>query len=368
MRVEVADRGRIDPGVTQRCAHAARGAVAVLAGGGHVVGVGTGAEAGQLGVDARAASAGVLVLLQHQDAGAVAEHEAVAPGVPRARGALGFVVAGGHGLHRAEAAHRGRRGAALGATGDHHVGIAVLDHAHGHADGVVGGGAGRHRREIGALEAADDAQLARQHVDDGAGHVERRDLARPALQELGRLLLDAEDAANARTDDRSDAVGIGLGDFQARIVQGHERGRQSVVDERLHLLRVLGRHEGGGIEIADLPGDAGGEAGGVEMGDRTDAGTAVDHTLPGAGQVVAQRRDRAHAGDDDATVAHGWLLVCLGMPGRMKRRAGVASTGRRVAPDTHGAARSGPVRCVTPRAGVAARGACTHQLLTCVLM
>jgi hypothetical protein len=36
------------------------------------------AEAGQLAVDARAACLGVFVFLQHQDAGAVAQHEAVA--------------------------------------------------------------------------------------------------------------------------------------------------------------------------------------------------------------------------------------------------------------------------------------------------
>ena len=52
---------------------------------GDVVGVGGDAGAEHLGVDAGAAGLGVLLGLEHQHAGALAEHEAVAPGVPGAR-------------------------------------------------------------------------------------------------------------------------------------------------------------------------------------------------------------------------------------------------------------------------------------------
>src|SRR5690606_12470305 len=123
------------------------------------------------------------------------------------------------------------------------------------------------------------------------------------------LLLDAEDAADARTDDRTDALGIGLVDLQPGIIQSHERGGQAVVDERLHLLGVLGRDEDGGVEITDLAGDAGAEPAGVEIGDRADAGSAVDDAVPTAGQGVAQRRYHAHAGDHDATLTHWRLLT-----------------------------------------------------------
>ena len=50
---------------------------------GDVVGVGGDAGAEHLGVDPRAAGLGVLLGLEHQHAGALAEHEAVAAGVPR---------------------------------------------------------------------------------------------------------------------------------------------------------------------------------------------------------------------------------------------------------------------------------------------
>src|SRR5690606_21491874 len=108
---------RGDAGVADRVAHAARRALAALAGRGHVEGVAAHAEADQLAIDARAARLRLLVVLEHQDAGAVAHDEAVALAVPGTRGLFRLVVAGGQGLHRAEAAERGRRGRVLGAAG-----------------------------------------------------------------------------------------------------------------------------------------------------------------------------------------------------------------------------------------------------------
>src|SRR3546814_7714865 len=75
----------VDAGVTDRVAHAARAALAVLAGRGHVERVAAHAETGELGVDARATRLGALVFLDHQDSGAVAHDEAVAALVPRPR-------------------------------------------------------------------------------------------------------------------------------------------------------------------------------------------------------------------------------------------------------------------------------------------
>jgi hypothetical protein len=82
---------------------------AVDVGRGHVEGVGAHAEAGQLGVDLGAARLGVLVLLEHQHAGALAEHEAVAVLVPGAARRSRVVVAGGQRARRGEAADAQRR-------------------------------------------------------------------------------------------------------------------------------------------------------------------------------------------------------------------------------------------------------------------
>ena len=62
----------------------------------------------ELGVDPRAARAGVLQLLENEDRGALAHHEAVARPVERPRGPAGVVVAARQRSHRAEPGHRAR--------------------------------------------------------------------------------------------------------------------------------------------------------------------------------------------------------------------------------------------------------------------
>src|SRR5690606_1460686 len=89
--------------------------------------------------------------------------------------------------------------------------------------------------------------------------------------------------------------------------------------ERVHLLDVLRRHPGGRVEVAHLPGDAGGIGAGVEMGDRADAATPVGDRVPGRGDVVAHGGDDAESGDDYAAAAHPVILVVFArrpVPGR----------------------------------------------------
>ena len=93
--------------------------------------------------------------------------------------------------------------------------------------------------------------------------------------------------------------------IQAGVVQRLEAGGQAVVDEGVHLLDVLRRQEGLRIEIAHFTGDAGGVGRGIEVGDLADAAAAGLDAFPGRGQGIADGRDDAHAGDDDATMAHG---------------------------------------------------------------
>ena len=113
--------------------HAAIGAVAVLGRGGDVIGVAGHAVADDLGIDLGAARLGVLELLEHDDAGALAHDEAVAVLVIGARGALGLVVEAGR--ERAAGGEAGDREAAdrrFRAAGDHHVGIAERDEPRRH--------------------------------------------------------------------------------------------------------------------------------------------------------------------------------------------------------------------------------------------
>src|SRR5690606_2066395 len=117
----------------------------------------------------------------------------------------------------------------------------------------------------------------------------------------------------------------------------------------VHLLDVLRRDPLRRVEALDLAGDARGAAGGAEIGDRADARAPVHDPLPGRSQVVAERRQDAEAGDDDATLGHvdSWTVA------RAANRRAENARGRISGP--------GLSRCgLWPQ--------WTHQALTCALM
>ena len=81
-----------------------------------------------LGMNPRPPRPRVLQLLEHDDAGPFAHHEAITVNVIRARGTLGLVAAfGGQGLAGIEPGNSDLADRALGAAGDHHVRIAIAD-------------------------------------------------------------------------------------------------------------------------------------------------------------------------------------------------------------------------------------------------
>jgi hypothetical protein len=106
MRIQVVHRVDAEAGIAQGIAHAAEGALAVLGGRGHVIGVGGDAVAGEFAVDAGAALLRVFVFLEHHGASAFAQHEAVAILVPRTAGAGRIIVARRHRARRGKSAHR----------------------------------------------------------------------------------------------------------------------------------------------------------------------------------------------------------------------------------------------------------------------
>src|SRR6185437_9187734 len=85
--------GWIQRGVLERVRHCEAGALAVLWRQSDVVGVPAHAEADELRVDAGAAPARMLELLEDESAAAIAQYEAVALEVPRAARLGGSLVA-----------------------------------------------------------------------------------------------------------------------------------------------------------------------------------------------------------------------------------------------------------------------------------
>ena len=93
MGVDVADFVRIHAAVAQGQGHGPGCAGAVFIGLRDVAAVAAGAVAQHLGIDASTATSGVFQLLEHQQAGALAEHEAVAITIERTAGPLRIVIA-----------------------------------------------------------------------------------------------------------------------------------------------------------------------------------------------------------------------------------------------------------------------------------
>src|SRR5258708_31135500 len=94
------------------------------------------AVAGDLAVNRRTAVLRVFQLLDHEDAGAFADDEAVAIQVPWTRGALWLIVAQRERAHRSETANRELADHGLAAAGKHDVVVIALDYFEGVADGV----------------------------------------------------------------------------------------------------------------------------------------------------------------------------------------------------------------------------------------
>src|SRR5205823_5537138 len=283
----------IETGVAQRVFHATGGPFSVLLWRGHVVGVTAHSVTGELGVNLRAAPPRVLEFLEHHHSGPLSQNESVAipgPGTARRRR---IVVAGRQRARRGEAAHREQRDGRLGAAGDHHVAVAVLDETSGFPDAVRGGRASRHHRQIRTLQSVHDRQISGDHVDDRAGYEERRNLARAAFQHVVMGPFDHRQAADARADVDADARGVRLGDLDAGVFQRLHPGCDTEMDETIHAARLFRRQVRGDVEVLDFPCDPAGEQTRVEVGDAGDAGFGRKGARPGFGNCVADRADNS---------------------------------------------------------------------------
>ena len=250
--------------------------------------------------DVCAAGPGELEFFEDEDAGALADHEAVAVFVEGAAGVGGVVVAGGERLHGGEPADAHGGDGGLGAARDHGVGVAPLDDAEGVADGVRGGGAGGRGGLVGAARAEADGDMAGCEVDDGAGNEERRNLAR-ASGEHGRVFaLDDVEAADARADMNADAVVVGLVDLQAGVVHRLLRRGDGEVDKAAHFAGLFLVDEEERVEILHFGGEAHRMAGEIEGFDLGHAAAAGKQALPHFADGPANSTDEAQSGDDDS--------------------------------------------------------------------
>ena len=266
-----------------------------------MVGIAAHAKAQHLGIDFRAAGPGHFILLQHEDTGAIAQHETVPVPVPGPGGCLGVIIARGQcpGCSKSTQAHRG--GGHLGTAHQHRIGVTQRNQLGAKPDVVCARGTGSDDGEIGALHIEHHRQVARDHVDDGAGDKKWRYLAWPrGLYEVC-VFLDLAYATNAGADSTTHPRCEFLGDFQSAVLHGLDTCRHAKLDEEVHFARVLDRQVQRDIEVLDACAEAGAVGRHVKALDGCDTALACQNSLPGVLHGMSERTEHAHACNNDSS-------------------------------------------------------------------
>src|ERR1019366_1291972 len=153
--------------------------------------------------------------------------------------------------------------------------------------------------------------MPRDHVDDGRGHEEWRDLARIAagIEESLTRRLDCPKAADARSGHDAAAVAIEPFEIHARIPHCLHAGGDAVVDELIQAACLFDRHVLLDVEAAHRPAKARRESRNVKASDRPDAALALQNRRPGIGYRPAHGTDQAETGYNNSAFAHETLGI-----------------------------------------------------------
>ena len=117
------------------------------------------------------------------------------------------------------------------------------------------------------------------------------------------LVFERFQSADAAADENAEAIAIHLLDVDPGIRHRAFRRRHREVNKAigpLVFLRVIENRLR--IEIANLAGDAAIVSRWYQARDIDDAAAAFEQVFPEDLEVVAQRRDDAHSGDDDSAI------------------------------------------------------------------
>ncbi len=296
----------------------------------HVLAVGRHAVADELGEDGRAAALGVLVFLEDEDAGAFAEHRAVALLGEREAALRRQHVEGLPGFHGAVVDD------CFGSARNGDVDDIVLDVVARDADGVSRRRAGAAGGERRSLDSVLDADVGRRGRADDAKQRQRIGGALIVDEEIAVGVLERHQAAGARTDDAGRAIGVLDGKLEARLSDGLScriGGKPRVAighgDDAVALVALEANL---GLVVFDLRRDQDLKILERKAAQLAYAGFALHQRRPKLVDVETDRRDYAHACDDNAPRAvrlcHGFVHSCGGGAGcatQKRRPPGAAS-------------------------------------------
>ena len=271
--------------------------------------------------------------LDHDNAAAFADDEAIAILIERTRRALRFVVARAQRFHRGETGETDGNDGRFRAAGEEDFGIAEFDDPPGFADGVVRSRAGGDNAHVRPAQAPLHRDEAAGHVPDEHRNGERGDAIGTFVEERAVLVFERFQAADAAADHDAETIAIDLLEIEIRIGHGaFRRGHREMGKAigALVFLRII--EDRFRIKVANLAADFAVVTGGLEISDRVDAAPAFEKIIPEGFQLVAQGRRDAHAGDDYSAFFHWWesreAVLSINHPARV-----VTSASTRAHPD-----------------------------------
>ena len=297
MRGDEPDRSRVESGVSERRLHRARGAASLAVRRRHVRRVGGGARAEHATPHACVPARGVLGVLDHDDGGALAEHEAAPSDVEGTRPV-------GRGTQAVEP-RDDEAAEQVGAAGEHHVGAPVPHPVGGERDGLRARRAGELRRHdrAAAGEPARDPHRGRV-VRDPFGVADRL-AVEPALEEAR--------AAERRAERDAEASGVERRRLEPRV---GERLRGRLEGEGTRSI-VVGRRD-----VADLRRGVRVEVVRGKAGDGLHSRARREQPFPEGAQTAAERGHDPAAGDHGGARRTGQSL------GRPPRQTGTGAISR----------------------------------------
>ncbi|MPN20519.1 hypothetical protein SDC9_167898 [bioreactor metagenome] len=178
------------------------------------------------------------------------------------------------------------------------------------ADRIASGGAGGNGRYGGALAAETDRDHARGHIGNHHRDKIGRNLSRPLFKQLFMFNHKRVDAAYAgaeihahafrRDCSGNTAVRHGLAGGGNRVLRVEVCARQFKPVEILQRVKIL--YLGGDFDLILF---------GVKAGDRTYSAFSVFQIIPKGGDIITQRGDGAHPGNDDSIHSFSPYLYSL---------------------------------------------------------
>ena len=250
----------------------------------------------------------MLHALEHEHAGALAHHKAVAVRIERTTRRLRIGVGGERTAGRKARNGVGDNGR-LGAARENRVGITVLDSTERLAHRMGRGRASSHDGQGRTLCLVADRNIARSHVGDHHRDHIRRCAAGSAIGNRVDVVDERRHAAHARSHVHAQALVVdGAFDIESCVVHGLVRSRHRKLNAGVEMFGVTLAKVLVAVKALDLGRHLDGKGIGIEVRDRPDAARTGAHCRPGGKRGVAERRYGADAGDCNSLFHHGLLV------------------------------------------------------------